>query len=720
MDVLLYLTEHPDQVVSIEDILNAVWPDTFTSDHAVHSAISTLRQTFHDSAKQATYIATVPKRGYQLVAPVHNLAITSDPEKPIAPTISNYYRWSVLIVSALFIVAILATVLFHYSPLEQADTPIMADDKHGIENQVDFRSKFDSANGKVAIAVLPFINMSPDPEQEYFSDGITEDILNTLVKTNMLPVIARSSSFQYKDKQLDVRQIAAELNVTHVLEGSVRIINDQLRITAQLTDGTTGIHLWSERYDRQLLDVFAIQDEIAVEIVNQIGSTLPVDINVDIDEAAGGTNSSQAFELYLQAKHLANTGNPFEVEDAIRLYEQAVTIDPDFADAWESIGITYRELAEVPLVHRIPSETNPKAISALKKALELNPSNYRAMGFLGALFISQDFQWRKGLRLLEQSIALNTQDARTLGIYGQYLWMIGHPDAEAYMKRAYMLSPFDTTIIYLRMLAFLLVGQYEDARKLVESAVNQNQDRYDINVTAGLVNAMTLRFDIAERYLAKASDIVGKEYHYIKRVEYFIARAKGNHLLAGKLKTDLLELSKHSRISGLWSLALEEVDSQRAVEILDTAITQRHLDIIPFFFADRPSMIQESEWNRMKKEVRIDEVKLQSLSVWGSRTDVDKARLQSAAIFMPMELLDIYTGSYRNPQNGFKINIEREKNNLFLSSNLGGHQLIQVGTHQFEGMATKISYEFVIENDKVTGLETKGLQNEILYIKLTD
>jgi TolB-like protein len=174
---------------------------------------------------------------------------------------------------------------------------------------------------ELGIAVLPFVNMSNDPDNEYFSDGISEQILNALVKANRMNVIARTSSFSFKDKNQNVNAIGRSLGVTHILEGSVRKANNNVRITAQLIDATTGAHLWSETYDRELLDIFAIQDEIAAIVTDQIDQTLGIVSSTELPQlATRGTESTVAFDLLLQARHFANIDNPYEMQKAIPLY----------------------------------------------------------------------------------------------------------------------------------------------------------------------------------------------------------------------------------------------------------------------------------------------------------------------------------------------------------------------------------------------------------------
>ena len=255
-----------------------------------------------------------------------------------------------------------------------------------------------------------------------------------------------------------------------------------------------------------------------------------------------------AYELYLQAKHLANTGNPFEVEKAIPLYEQALELDPGFADAWADLGLTYVALSNVPLALRIPAEANPIAIEAFQTALEIDPGHARAMGYLGSLLISHAYEWNEGLRLLARSVEINPQDAEVLALYGLWLDHTDHPDASSVLERAYLLNPFDMTVVLFRAIQFVFDGRLLDGAALMEMALIQNRERYDANLLAALFNAVTFKTDIAAGYLSKAKDVVGDDYPAVKIVELLIAQNSGNEMLATALKTELLALAEHTRV----------------------------------------------------------------------------------------------------------------------------------------------------------------------------
>src|SRR5678815_1503706 len=222
---------------------------------------------------------------------------------------------------------------------------------------------------RFTICVLPFANMSGDQEQEYFSDGITEDIITDLSKVSALAVISRNSAFMYKDKHVDVPKVARELKASHVLEGSVRKAGGRLRISAQLIDGATNNHIWAERYDRDTTDIFAIQDEISAAIVKALKLSLLPEEKKAIERR--GTDSAEAHDLYLMARQayiIKHEGDARSAEVIIRLCARATEIDPDYAQAWTLMGIGYKNLRYLQTVQ------SDAGMQAVERALALNPN----------------------------------------------------------------------------------------------------------------------------------------------------------------------------------------------------------------------------------------------------------------------------------------------------------------------------------------------------------
>lgn len=453
------------------------------------------------------------------------------------------------------------------------------------------------------IAVLPFVNMSSDLDNEYFSDGISEEILGSLVKINRIPVIARSSSFQFKGENRDVTDIGRMLGVTHLLEGSVRKAGEVVRITAQLIDVGSGTHLWSDTYDRKLVDVFEIQDEIAEKIVNQIGLALdPSDMQQDGVRSARSKSTTEGYDLYLRGVHAMNSDNPFETEKAIPLFEQAIALDQDYADAWAGLGFCYLQLSDLPIVKRIPSEVNPTAINALQRALKIDPNHAFATGWLGYALICHKYEWDEGLRLMKLSLAINPQDAQLLSFYGFLLANMKREEGDAILEKAYLINPLDPLVILMRAIRLALSNRFLDAAALMETALIQNRDGFAPNSMAAFFNALISRVDIAEKYLDKAKKVVGADYPALMPTEYLIAKNRENFDVANELKSRIFSGAIRQRIPFLFYI---DWNQEELETILDIILNQQHAEAQAFLFDEKPHLISESKWQEIQTIARI-------------------------------------------------------------------------------------------------------------------
>ncbi len=267
---------------------------------------------------------------------------------------------------------------------------------------------------RASICVLPFMNMSGEPEQEYFSDGISEDIITDLSKVSALSIVARNTAFTYKGQTVDVKDVAKALGVTHVLEGSVRKAGNRVRITAQLIDGAAGDHVWADRYDRDLTDIFEIQDEISKAIVEALKVKLLPTEKKAIE--GRGTSSVDAYNLYLMARQQWITGtfgDPRREEAILRLCRQATLLDPDYAEAWALMALAQLDLR---FVHGQKTD----ALPAAERALELNP-NLAEAHCIKARYLEEqgkaeeaEQQMRTALKLNPDSWEVNREVARML------------------------------------------------------------------------------------------------------------------------------------------------------------------------------------------------------------------------------------------------------------------------------------------------------------------
>jgi adenylate cyclase len=311
-----------------------------------------------------------------------------------------------------------------------------------------------------SIAVLPFVNMSGDAANEYFSDGISEEILNVLARVPELSVAARTSSFQFKGEKRDVSQIATQLKVRMVLEGSVRKQGDRVRITAQLIDAGTGYHLWSQTYDRNLKDIFAIQDEIA----RAIGDELKVRVASVAGTVAGGhgTTNLEAHDLYLQGLALWQVRRGDELWSAKTLFERAIAADPRFAQAWAGLALLYSVLADYT-VKISYAESAALARDAAERTLVLDPTLPEPYAALGN---SENLAGRPetAVALLERAIALRPSFATAHQWLGTTLVPMGQVEKGlAMLERAAVLDPRSVIVASNRAAMLLIAGRHADA-----------------------------------------------------------------------------------------------------------------------------------------------------------------------------------------------------------------------------------------------------------------
>jgi len=340
MSVLVHLAQSCDRVVTTDELMDKVWGDINVTLDSLYLNISYLRKALAEDPENLEYIETIPKSGYRLIAPV----IFPDIEN-VAPTelISQFTGRRVGIIT----VALVVLALFYVA----------------FDRYVNNPTSDEAIAGDHSIAVLPFVNMSDDPGNEYFADGITEEILNLLTRVPNLKVIGRTSSFTFKGRNDDLRTIGRILGVKTLLEGSVRKEGDRVRIVAQLIDVADGTHIWSDTYDRRLDDVFAVQDDVASAVLDAMK------IYVTAGPQRGRpTDNWEAYSYFLRARVSANARNFRQAEILLR---EAVKLDPNFAEAYELIAICYWHIGFIPVDLAVAQR---RSFDAASTAIEINPA----------------------------------------------------------------------------------------------------------------------------------------------------------------------------------------------------------------------------------------------------------------------------------------------------------------------------------------------------------
>jgi TolB-like protein/Tfp pilus assembly protein PilF len=429
LDLLIYLLRNNDRVITKDDLIASVWGGRIVSDTTLTSRIYAARRAIGDSGRNQTLIRTIARKGLRFIGEVRVQA-----DDDAAPAIEPPPDQA--------------------SPLVQASPPLP---------------------DRPAIAVLPFSNMSDDPEQEYFSDGISEDIITALSKLRWFFVIARNSSFVYKGKAVHVKQVGEELGVGYVLEGSVRKSGDRVRITAQLNDVASGSHVWAERYDRDVADVFAVQDEITEAIVAAIEPQLYAAENIRIRRKA--PSNLDAWDLVMQA--LSHYWRVTRQDHAIAqdLLQKAIAIEPNYGQALGVLAASYTFGAHMGWVEL--EDIAPIAERTALAALRANSEDAWAHHALGSFYlITRRFD--DSLAELELALRLNPNFSQAQNYYAAALGFCGRSEeAVAAAQRAIRLSPRDQFLALFygsACLAQYIGRNYAEALRLARVAVRLRGD----------------------------------------------------------------------------------------------------------------------------------------------------------------------------------------------------------------------------------------------------
>jgi TolB-like protein/Flp pilus assembly protein TadD len=353
------------------------------------------------------------------------------------------------------------------------------------------------ADTQKSIVVLPFVNMSSDPDQEYFSDGLSEELLNVLAQVKDLRVISRTSAFAFKGKDMDIPTIAAQLGVSHVLEGSVRKAGNDVRITAQLIEVATDSHLWSEAYNRNLENIFEIQEEISKAIAAELQVTLGTSANT-----GNPTDNLEAWQLFLRGRNLYQNRGEAQLERSVSLLKQAVALDPGFAEAWAN-------LAAASIVYGYGRDDDFEVYyrdgrQAALRAIEIDPNNGFAHAVLGLVNVG-NLAWEDAMRELDRAIELNPNETNSLLWKGIALNGLGYVDqALAILLQAEQLDPVFTNLQNWLAITYENKGDFESARRCEQKILRLDPD-FEQN-DLGTYELYSGNLDAAEQ-IARASEM---------------------------------------------------------------------------------------------------------------------------------------------------------------------------------------------------------------------
>jgi TolB-like protein/Flp pilus assembly protein TadD len=439
---------------------------------------------------------------------------------------------------------------------------------------------FPAAKWKNSIAVLPFVDMSPQKDQEYFCDGMAEELINRLSNIRELKVPARTSAFMFKGKAEDIREIGRKLDVRTVLEGSIRKVGNQLRVTAQLINIADGFHLWSDTFDRELKDVFKIQDEIALAIADKLKLTLLGDEKAKVTQRH--TDNVEANILYLRGKYLHLTYTPEGMEKAIELFEQAIQKDPNYALAYSGLADTYYDFSALGLI--LPKEAIPRAKTYLKKALDIDENLAETHASLGRIIAMYEWNWAEAEQEFKRALELNLNSSIIYYDHCASLTVTRRfEEAIREAERARELDPLSSQINSGVGEQFYFAGQFDRAIEDLKKTIMMDPDQYYPHLLLGLSyqGKHMMKESVAE--LEKAFKLPGGDNPMATSFLTVVYYRSGAKAKADGLFESLNERAKHEYVPSFFLFFTNKArgDLDQAFKWLERACQDRDI-LLPY------------------------------------------------------------------------------------------------------------------------------------------
>ena len=435
-----------------------------------------------------------------------------------------------------------------------------------------FKDKADTGSNDQSIAVLPFVDMSPAKDQEYLSDGMSEELLNHLSKIQGLKVISRTSSFSFKGKNLDVRKIGQNLGVANILEGSIRKSGNMIRITAQLIEVGKGTHLWSETYDREMKDVFALQDEISKMIVDILKIKLS---GKQTNRLAGSfTNNTEAYEDYLKGRYHWNTRTDEGIKKAIGYFEDAIEKDPNYAAAYSGLADTYLTLYDYELMSF--NESTSKAKDAAQRALKINENLAEAHNSLAHIDL-HEWKWESAEQGFRKAITLDPGYILAHHWYALCLTAVGKTnEAVTQMEKARELDPLSTRINADLGMAYLSAGRYDEAIGQEQKTLELNPRSAGARWIRGMAYQQKKMFEEAINDYKSALQLSHNNPNFLAALGHVYA-SSGNTVEAHKILDTLFVVNKQEPVSPFFfALVYTGLnDKENALQWLEKAVEEK-------------------------------------------------------------------------------------------------------------------------------------------------
>jgi TolB-like protein/DNA-binding winged helix-turn-helix (wHTH) protein/Tfp pilus assembly protein PilF len=573
--VLALLTERPGELVTREELQKKLWPNyTFVDfDHGVNIAINKLRDALGDSAEHPRFIETLPRRGYRWLAPVECVGDISANVRVTVPVSAPHEVRSnpsgasegVPVSRVRLLPAVAASgiaFLFVLALLFTFDVGKLRTQLLGSAVPVHIQS----------VAVLPLENLSHEPEQEYFADGMTDELIATLSKIGALRVTSRTSVMHYKRTNKSLPQVARELNVDGIVEGTVQRSGDRVRITAQLIYARTDHHLWAESYDRELKDVLSLQDEVARAIANEIKITLTPQEQMSLS-AVRPVNPG-AYEAYLKGRYYWNKRTAAGIKKASDYFQQAINQQPNYGIAYSGLadcnsGLTWHGFAS-------PTEALPQAKAAALRAIEIDPTSGEAHASL-ALVLSHQRNWAAAENEFMRALLLSPRYANAHHWYGDYLLIVGRQEeALVEAKRAFELDPLSPMIDTWLGLRYYHARRYDEAIEQGRKILEFDPSFAPAHLLLGQVYVQKGLHAEAISELQSAANLSGDSPLYMAQVGVAYAAA-GRNAEALSVIDQLQKVARKSYVSsyGLAQIYAALGDKQQAMKWLQSAYDER-------------------------------------------------------------------------------------------------------------------------------------------------
>jgi TolB-like protein/DNA-binding winged helix-turn-helix (wHTH) protein/Tfp pilus assembly protein PilF len=564
------LLECPNELVARETFFAHLWPDDDSGilDDNLNTAMRKLRLALNDSAHHPRYIETVPKRGYRFVAPVATddeapPPVTPAPADPVPAQAARRRFWSrrmiVSVAVSLLVVAIaVAAFLLGLST------------RSGETEAAVSGPRFET------LAVLPFVNASGDPSDEYFSDGLSEELMGRLARAQDLRVVSRTSAFALENEGLGAREIGRILGADALVEGSVRRDGERLRISVHLVDASNGYQLWSQSYDRRIGDVFAVQEDIALSIANTLTGRLLAPAEAEA-LAVPGTDPV-TYDLYLKGRYYWHQRTEEGLRAALDFFEEAVARAPDYPPALVGLGDASAVLGFYDYI--APADAFPRAQEVARRTLEIDPGNASAQATLGYAALYYDWDFEEAEARFRQSIALRPDYSKAHQWYANLLVAAGRFDeAEREMRQAQQLDP-------LSLIASAALGWVRYYAGRHDEALEQLQ----------LTLALDEDFELAYLWSGWSLEALGRYDEAIAMLEEAVARSEGSgislaslarvHALRGnrdeaeRLLADLLDSETYVPSYEIAKAYFALGQTERAAEWLQRAFEQRSHSLV--------------------------------------------------------------------------------------------------------------------------------------------